>query len=121
MEHYRLNEWLNFIATEIHKQFAPLWHVETPAATQATQRATLARRFALIEETLTERPFLTGNMFTIADAYLFTVVRWADPLKVDLTAFPPLRKFQERVAARPKVRAALEAEHLVKDRAPATV
>ena len=119
MERYRLNEWLNFIATEIHKPFGPLWHADTPAATQAAQRASLARRFQLVERTLAKQPYLTGDAFTIADAYLFTVVRWADPLKVDLTPFPALRKFQERVAARPKVHAALRAEHLVRDLAPA--
>jgi glutathione S-transferase len=118
MERYRLNEWLNFIATEFHKQFGPLWHAETPAATQATQRAGLAKRFELIEKTLARQPYLTGNAFTIADVYLFTVTRWADPLKVDLTPFPVLRQFQARVAARPKVHAALKAEHLVKDPAP---
>jgi glutathione S-transferase len=119
IERYRLNEWLNFVATEIHKQFGPLWHDETPEATKATQRAALAKRFELIERTLAKQPYLTGEAFTIADAYLFTVVRWADPLKVDLTPFPALRKFQERMAARPKVHAALKAEHLVRDPAPA--
>ena len=119
MERYRLNEWLNFIATEIHKQFGPLWHDETPETTKATQRATLAKRFGLVEKTLMKQSYLTGDAFTIADAYLFTVTRWADPLKVDLTPFPALRKFQERVAARPKVHAALKAEHLVRDPAPA--
>jgi glutathione S-transferase len=119
MERYHLNEWLNFTATEIHKQFGPLWHAETPAATQATQRATLAKRFELVERTVAKQPYLTGNAFTIADAYLFTVARWADPLKVDLTPFPALRKFRERVAARPKVHAALAAEHLIREPAPA--
>jgi glutathione S-transferase len=121
MERYRLNEWLNFIATEIHKQFGPLWHDETPEATKATQRAALAKRFAFVEETLAKRSFLTGEAFTIADAYLFTVVNWSKHLKVDLTPFPALRQFQARVAARPKVHAAMKSEHLVKDPAPATV
>jgi len=119
MERYRVNEWLNFIATEIHKQFEPLWHAETPAASQATQRATLAKRYATIEKTLAKQPYLTGDAFTIADAYLFTVTRWSGPLKVDLTPFPALRQFQARVAARPKVRAALKAQHLIKEPAPA--
>ena len=119
MERYHLNEWLNFIATEIHKQFGPLWHDETPEATQATQRATLAKRFALIDKTLAKQPYLTGDAFTIADAYLFTVVSWAGVLKVDLAPFPALRQFQARVAARPKVHAAMKAEHLIKDPAPA--
>jgi glutathione S-transferase len=119
IERYRLNEWINFIATEVHKQFGPLWHGDTPAATQATQRAGLAKRFALVETALAKQPYLTGSAFTIADAYLFTVGRWAGPLKVDLAPYPALRKFQERVAARPNVRAALKAEGLVRDHATA--
>jgi glutathione S-transferase len=120
MERYRVNEWLNFIATEVHKQFGLLWHAETPAAAQATQRATLAKRLAMIEKTLAKQPCLTGDAFTIADAYLFTVARWSAALKVDLTPFPALRQFQARVAARPKVHAALKAEHLIYEPAPAT-
>jgi glutathione S-transferase len=119
MERYRLNEWLNFISTEIHKQFGPLWHAETPEATKATQRATLGKRFALIEKTLAKQPYLTGGTFTIADAYLFTVTNWSGMLNVDLTPWPALREYQARVAARPKVHAAMKAEHLVKDPAPA--
>jgi len=118
MARYRLSEWLNFIATEIHKQFGPLWHDETPEATKATQRAALAKRFAFIEKTLAKQPYLTGDTFTIADAYLFVVVNWSGSLKVDLTPFPALRQFQARVAARPTVRAAMKAERLIKK--PAT-
>ena len=118
MARYRLSEWLNFIATEIHKQFGPLWHDETPEATKATQRAALAKRFAFIEKTLAKQPYLTGDTFTIADAYLFVVVNWSASLKVDLTPFPALRQFQARVAARPTVRAAMKAERLIKE--PAT-
>ena len=121
MERYRLNEWLHFISTEIHKQFGPLWHAETPEATKATQRAMLGKRFDLIEKTLAKQPYLTGSAFTIADAYLFTVVNWSGPLNVDLTPWPALREFQARIAARPNVYAAMKAEHLVKDPAPATV
>jgi glutathione S-transferase len=121
MERYRLNEWLNFIATEIHKQFGPLWHAETPEATKATQRALLGKRFDLIAKTLAKQPYLSGSTFTIADAYLFTVVNWSGTLSVDLTPWPALRDFHARVAARPKVHAALKAEHLVKDPAPAVV
>jgi glutathione S-transferase len=119
MERYHLNEWLNFIATEIHKQFAPLWHPETPDATKATHRANLAKRFDLIVKTLAKQVYLTGDAFTIADAYLFTIVNWSGMLKVDLTPWPALQQFQARVAARSKVHAALKAEHLVRDPAPA--
>lgn len=112
---YRVMEWLNFIATEVHKQFGPLWYPDTPDATKATQRARLATRFELIATTLVAQPYLTGATFTIADAYLYTVLNWAGTLKVDLSRWPALLQFQARVAARPAVRAALKAEGLVKE------
>jgi glutathione S-transferase len=120
MERYRLMEWLNFIATEVHKQFSPLWHPTTPDATKETQRAKLATRFDLVAKTLANRPYLTGETFTVADAYLFTVVNWAATLKIDLARWPALQQFQARVAARPKVREAMKAERLVKEPVPAT-
>jgi len=115
MERYRLMEWLNFIATEIHKQFGPLWDPTTPDATKEKQRATLAKRFDYVAKTLSVQPYLTGDAFTIADAYLFTVVNWSGMLNVDLSPWPALQQFQARVAARPKVNATLVAEGLVKE------
>jgi glutathione S-transferase len=114
MERYRLMEWLNFIATEIHKQFGPLWDPTTPDATKERQRAALAKRFDYVAKALSAHPYLTGDAFTIADAYLFTVVNWSGMLNVDLSPWPALQQFQARVAARPKVRATLVAEGLVK-------
>ena len=110
MERYRLMEWLNFIATEVHKQFAPLWYPTTPEATKEAQRTKLAARFDVVSKTLATQPYLTGEAFTIADAYLFTVVNWAGTLKVDLSRWPALQQFQARVAARPKVQQAMKAE-----------
>ena len=122
MERYRLMEWLNFIATELHKQFSPLWYPTTPEATKDAQIAKLKTRFELISKTLAAQPYLMGNDFTVADAYLFTILNWAPMLKVDLTPWPALVAFQARVAARPAVRAALVAEGLVKgERASAKV
>ncbi len=114
MERYRVMEWLNFVATEIHKQFAPLWYPDTPEATREKQKATLAKRFDIVSKTLAAQPYLTGERFTIADAYLFTIVNWAGMLKVDLAPWPSLQQFQARVAARPAVHAALVAEGLAK-------
>jgi len=114
MERYRLMEWLNFVATEIHKQFSPLWYPTTPDATKEAQRAKLATRFDYLAQTLGKQPHLMGESFTIADAYLFTILNWAGMLKVDLTPWPALQKYLERVAARPAVRATLVAEGLVK-------
>jgi len=113
-ERYRLMEWLNFIATELHKQFGPLWYPDTPEATKEKQRSILAKRFEYIAQTLSTQPYLTGNTFTIADAYLFTIVNWAGMLKIDLSPWPALQQFQARVAARPKVHDTLVAEGLAK-------
>jgi glutathione S-transferase len=116
---YRVMEWLNFIATEIHKQFSPLWYPDTPDATKAKQRATLAKRFDFVAKTLATQPYLTGDAFGIADAYLFTVVNWSGMLNVDLAPWPALQQFQARVAARPKVHAVLMAEGLAQPAAAA--
>ena len=114
MERYRVMEWLNFIATELHKQFGPLWYPDTPEATRDKQRATLAKRFDHVSKTLSAQPYLTGEAFGIADAYLFTILNWAGMLKVDLSPWPALQNFLARVAARPHVHAALVAEGLAK-------
>jgi glutathione S-transferase len=117
MERYRLMEWLNFVATEIHKQFSPLWHPETPDATKEKQRVTLAKRFAIIEATLAKQPYLMGQSFTVADAYLHAILNWSGHLKVDLP--PALQEFQQRMAARPGVQAAQQTEHAAKAAATA--
>ena len=119
IERYRVMEWLNFIATELHKQFGPLWYPTTPDATKDAQKAKLATRFDLLAQMLAAQPYLTGSAFTIADAYLFTILNWAPMLKVDLAPWPVLQQFQARVSARPAVHAALVAEGLVKEAAAA--
>jgi len=121
MDRYRQMEWLNFIATEVHKQFGPLWYPTTPDATRDAQRAKLATRFEYVANALAAKPYLTGDAFTIVDAYLFTMLNWAPMLKVDLAPWPALGEYAKRVAARPKVYATLVAEGLAKPaREPAT-
>ena len=114
MERYRLIEWLGFISTEIHKGFGPLWNPATPDAVKAATKERLASRFAYLDEELGSQPFLMGDTFTIADAYLFTVVNWTNFHAIDISSFPNLQAFQARIAARPAVQQALEAEGLVK-------
>ncbi|HZQ63524.1 MAG TPA: glutathione transferase GstA [Casimicrobiaceae bacterium] len=114
LERYRVMEWLNYIATELHKGFGPLWNPKTPQATQEHARAQLAKRFELIEQALANKPYLAGETFTIADAYLFVVASWAKPLEVDLVGYPALRTFLQRVRARPGVEQALRGEGLLK-------
>jgi glutathione S-transferase len=114
MERYRLLEWLGFISTEIHKGFGPLWNPATPDAVKAATKERLAVRFAYLDEALAKQPYLLGETFTIADAYLFTVVNWTNFHAVDISPFPNLKAFQARIASRPSVQQALEAEGLVK-------
>ncbi len=112
LERYRLIEWITFISSEIHKGFGPLWNPATPEAVKAATKERLATRFTYLDKTLAARPFLMGDTFTIADAYLFTVVNWTNFHDMSLAAFPNLLAFQDRVASRPKVQEALEAEGL---------
>ncbi|MBM6581123.1 glutathione transferase GstA [Microvirga sp. BT689] len=114
LERYRLLEWLGFISTEIHKGFGPLWNPATPDAVKTATKERLANRFAYLDEKLGSQPFLMGSKFTIADAYLFTVVNWTNFHGIDLSPFPNLQAFQARIAARPAVQQALEAEGLLK-------
>jgi glutathione S-transferase len=121
IERYRVMEWLNFIATELHKGFGPVWDPDTPEATKGKARTTLAKRFEIVAKPLATQSYLTGEAFTIADVYLFTILNWAGMLKVDLSPWPALHAFLARVAARPNVHAVLVAEGLIKEAAAATV
>ncbi|MBL8834863.1 MAG: glutathione transferase GstA [Alphaproteobacteria bacterium] len=113
-ERYGLQTWLNFIATEIHKGIGPLWKPTTPDAYKETVKQTLAARFDYLSEQLGDKPYLTGDRFTIADGYLFTVLNWTNFLKLDMAKWPKLTAYMARVAARPAVQAALKAEGLAK-------
>lgn len=117
-ERYRAVEWIGFITTELHKGFSPLWKPTTPDAYKAIVLETLAKRLQFVESQLGAQ-YLTGAAFTVADAYLFTVVSWAKPLKVDLTPYAKLRALLERIAARPAVKAAMVAEGLIKEKVEA--
>ena len=110
LERYHLMEWLNFIATEIHKGFGPLWYPDTPQATKDKAIATLGKRFDIVAATLAKHPYLTGEKFTIADCYLYTVLNWTKFLKVDIAAWPAIGAYMERVGARASVQEARRAE-----------
>lgn len=113
LERYRLQEWLNFISTELHKTVGALFK---PMAAEAKQ-ATLERinlRFAYVNNQLAGKPYLLGETFTVADGYLFNILSWTAWFQIDLATWPNLKAFQERVAARPQVHAALAAEGLLK-------
>lgn len=114
MERYRLIEWLAFLSSEVHKGFSPLFSPETPEDYKAVVRTRLARRQAYLNEHLQGRQYLISDMFTVADAYLFVTTRWSKLVQVDIGSFAELLRFQQRVAARPAVQAALQAEGLLK-------
>jgi glutathione S-transferase len=113
LERYRVQEWLGYINSELHKTFSPLFNPAVTAETRAERGAYLQKRYALIEAALAGKAYLAGEQFSIADAYLFTVTNWANTVKVELGAFPNLLAFQKRVAARAGVKAAMVAEGLV--------
>jgi glutathione S-transferase len=114
MARYRVMEWLNFISTELHKGFSPLFSPATPEEHKKTVKEALAKRFELTQKRLEGKVWATGDTFTVVDAYLYTVMRWAPLVGVDLTPFPGLVAYLERVAARPAVREAMLAEGILK-------
>ncbi|NTX00212.1 glutathione transferase GstA [Myxococcus sp. CA040A] len=114
LERYKLQELLNFISTEIHKGFSPLFNPAFPDEGKKIYKDRLAVRFKTLDEVLSKNTFLMGEQFTVADAYLFTVLNWAKPVQVDLEAFPAVKAYHARIAERPHVQAALAAEGLKK-------
>jgi glutathione S-transferase len=111
---YRLQETMGYINSEIHKTYSALFNPAITPDARQEKIDYLARRYSLLEPTLGKSPYLFGDTFTAADAYLFVVTNWSGMLKVDLSAFPNLLAFQKRVAARPAVQAAMAAEGLLK-------
>ena len=112
-ERYRLQEWLNFLTSEIHKGFSPLFKPTTPEDYKPVAKENLANRFNGLNEHLGSREYLTGSQFTVADAYLFVLLNWTKPTQIDLAKWPNLQAFQKRVGSRPKVKEALQAEGLL--------
>jgi glutathione S-transferase len=114
-ERLKLKELLLFLSTEIHKTFSPLFAPTTPEDYKPLAREKIGARFDLLEQRLSDgRAYLTGASFTIADAYFFTLANWAQFVGIDLAKWPNIGRFMQRVAARPAVQAALEAEGLKK-------
>jgi len=112
-ERYQLMEWLNYLASELHKSFWPFFH-EGCDAEKPNQGERLKKRFSWVEEKLGDRPFLLGDTFTVADAYLVTMLNWVRPAGFDLNAWPKLAAYRTRLRERPTVKAALDAEGLLK-------
>jgi len=112
-ERYKLQEWLTFIGTELHKGFSPLFTPGMPEEVKTAARIRLGGRLQWVEGELARSPYLMGEQFTVADAYLFTVVGWSRLVGVDIAALTRLGEFMARMRARPAVQAALRAEGLL--------
>jgi len=113
-ERSRLQEWLNFITSEVHKQFSPLFKPNTPDAYKPIAKENLMRQFGYLDKQLAGKDYLLGKNFSAADAYLFVVMNWRKFHNLDISQFPNLSAYVERVAARPKVKEAMVAEGLIK-------
>lgn len=113
IERYRLQSWLNFIGTEIHKSVTAFFHPLSKDDWKAAAKLNLERRLGHVNQHLADKPYLLGNDFSVADGYLFTTLGWMKMIKFDLSPYPNLIAFQERTAARPAVQAAMKAEGLV--------
>ena len=111
---YQLQEWLNFIGTEIHKGFGPLFNPATPAEYKALCKDKLGQRLQWTNDQLQDGAFLMGEQFTVADSYLFTVTNWAKPMGIDLSHLDKLVAYRQRISERPAVVAAMQAESLLK-------
>jgi glutathione S-transferase len=112
LSRYHAIEWLNYVATELHKGFSPLFNPQTPDEYKVMVRAKLESQFSYLDSVLEKQHYLLGQRFSVADAYLFTILGWAFLMQLDLKKYAHLYSYYERVAARPAVEATLRAEGL---------
>jgi len=110
----QVNGWLNFVSSELHKNFAPLFNPTTPADYKPMVTERLLSRFQWVDEQLAGQQYLVGNSFSVADVYLFNVSNWAPLVKVDLSGFAKLAAFRAHMAQRPAVQGAMRAEGLIR-------
>lgn len=113
MDRYRLMEWINFVSTEVHKSIGALFNPMMTPDMKQVQKAYIERRLNALEKMIAGKNHLTGETFSVADAYLFNVLRWTGFHKIDLAAWPGIRALIDRIAARPQVQAAMRAEGLL--------
>src|ERR1700742_1638476 len=108
IERYRVQEWLNFTTSELHKSCGPIFRPTTPDAYKTISKENLGKRFDWLDKQLAGKQYLMGDRFTVADAYLFTVLRWSPRVEIDISKWSNLKAYMDRVAARPKVQAAMK-------------
>jgi glutathione S-transferase len=113
-ERYKMQEWLNFTTSELHKNFSPLFNPAIPDEVKKFFADRILGKFKYTDSQLAGRDYLMGKQFTVADGYLFVMLAWAERMKIDLSGFNNLMAFKARVAARPNVQAALKMEGLLK-------
>jgi glutathione S-transferase len=113
LDRYRVQEWLNFTTSELHKSFGPIFRPTTPDDYKKISKENLAKRFDWLDQQLAGKQYLMGDKFTVADAYLFTVLRWMARIEMDIAKWPNLKAYFDRVGARPKVQEAMKAEGLI--------
>jgi glutathione S-transferase len=114
MDRYRLQEWLNFIAADLHKSFGPLFAPTLSDDTKTFFKERIAKYFGYVDGQLAGKDYLMGSEFSVADGYLFVMLLWAERMGIDIASMKALSAYKARVAARPKVHAALVAEGLAK-------
>lgn len=114
LDRTKMQGWLNFVSSELHKSFSPLFNAEMPEEAKKLFRAKLAQRFEVLDRHFAKNQYLLGANFSVPDAYLFTVLNWTKPTNIDLSPYPNLVAYHQRIGARPAVQAAMKAEGLLK-------
>ncbi|MGZ8945522.1 MAG: glutathione transferase GstA [Methylococcaceae bacterium] len=112
-ERYQLQQWLNFISTEIHKSFSPLFNPVAPEAAKELATTILMTRLETVAELLSSQPFLLGDNFSVADAYLFVTLSWGQYVNIDISRWPALARYADRISERPAVQKAMKEEGLI--------
>jgi len=115
-ERYQLQEWLNYISTELHKGLSIFWNDRVPAEVKDVFREALTKKFTFVDQSLSKSEFLLGANFSVADAYLFNILSWTDLLNIDLKPYANITQFMSRVSSRASVQQALKAEGLLKNK-----
>ena len=111
-DRYRLQQWLNFITSEIHKGFSPLFNPTFPENAKTVVKNQLVSRIDTVADHLAKQPYLIGEQFTVADAYLFVTLGWCSHVGIDLSRWPVLKSYVEKIANRPAVRKAMQEQGL---------
>ena len=114
LDRVKMQGWLNFVSTELHKGFSPLFNPAMPEEAKKLFREKLMLRFEALDKHFAKHQFINGETFSVPDAYLFTVINWTKPTNLDISGFKNLAAYHARIGARPAVQTAMKAEGLMK-------